>query len=205
MPTKDKKNVLKSWSVSYLNLHENTKWISVFSMHICWTLDWVTYICQLLSYHTGLDYVKTREFQKNIYLGFNNYTKAFDCVDHNNLWKARKEMGIPDHLTCLLRNLHAGQEATARTLYGTSDWFKTEKGIWQGVILSPCLFNLYTEHITRNAGLDELQAGSKTSRRNNSLTCAYDTTLMAENEDELNSLLMRVKEENESLRLKVKA
>ena len=155
-------------------------------MHICSTLDWVTYICQLLSYHTGLNYVKAREFQKNIYLGFNNYAKAFDYVDHNKLWKALKEMGIPDHLTCLLRNLHSGQEATARTLYGTSDWLKTEKGIWQGVILSPYLFNLYTEHIMRNAGLDELQAGIKTGRRYaNTLRYADDTTLTAESEEEL--------------------
>ena len=138
-------------------------------------------------------------------LGFNNYAKAFDCVDHNKLWKALEETGTPDHLTCLLRNLYADQEATVRTLYGTSDWFKTEKGIWQGCLLSPCLFNLYAEHIMRNAGLDELQAGSKTGRRNNSLTYAYDTTLMAENEDEWNSLLMRVEEESESLRLKHKA
>ena len=99
---------------------------------------------------------KAREFQKNIYLCFINYAKAFDRVDHNRLWKTLKEMGIPDHLTCLLRNLYAGQEATVRTLYGTIDWFKIEKGVRQGCLLSPCLFNLYSEHIMRNARLDEL-------------------------------------------------
>ena len=98
---------------------------------------------------------KAREFQKNIYLCFINYVKAFDCVDHNKLWKALKEMGIPYHVTCLLRNLYVGQEATVRTLYGTTDWFKIEKGVQQGCLLSPCLFNLYTEHIMRNAGMDE--------------------------------------------------
>ena len=99
---------------------------------------------------------KAREFQKSIYLCFIVYTKAFDCVDHNNLWKTLKELGIPDHLTCLLRNLYAAQEATVRTLYGTTDWFKIEKGARQGCLLSPCLFNLYTEHIMTNAGLEEL-------------------------------------------------
>ena len=99
---------------------------------------------------------KAREFQKNIYLCFINYVKAFDCVDHNRLWKAPKEMGIPDQLTCLLRNLYVGQEATVGTLYGTTDWFKIEKGVRQGCLLSPCLFNLYTRHNMRNARLDEL-------------------------------------------------
>ena len=99
---------------------------------------------------------KVREFQKNAYLCFINYAKAFDCVDHDKLWKALREMGIPEHLTCLLRNLYAGQEVTARTLCGATDWFKMEKGAQQGCLLSPCLFNLYTEHITRNAGLDKL-------------------------------------------------
>ena len=104
-------------------------------------------------------------------------------------------MGIPDHRTCLLRNLYAGQEATVRTLYGTTDWFKIEKGVWQGCLLSPCLSNLYAEHIMRNAGLDELQAGIKIGGRNiNSFRYVDDTTLMAESEQELNSLLMRVKE-----------
>ena len=113
-------------------------------------------------------------------------------------------MGIPDHLACLLRNLYAGQEATVRTLYGTTDWFKTKKGIQHGYLLSPCLFNLYAEHIMRNAGLDELQAGIKTSRRNiNNLRYADDTTLMAESEEELKSFLMRVKEESERAALKL--
>ena len=104
---------------------------------------------------------KAREFQKNNYLCFINYAKAFDCVDHNKWWKALKEMGIPDYLTCLLRNLCVGQEATVRTLCGTTDWFKIVKGVQQGCLLSPCLFNLYTRYIMRNTGLDELQAGIK--------------------------------------------
>ena len=107
-------------------------------------------------------------------------------------------MEIPDHLTCLLRNLYAGQEATVRTLSGTNDWFKIKKGVWQGCLLLPCLCNLYAEHIMRNARLDELQAGIKIDGRNiNNLRYADDTTLMAESEEELKSLLMRVKEESE--------
>ena len=102
---------------------------------------------------------KAKEFQKNTYLCFINYAKAFDCVDHDKLWKALREMGTPDHLTCLLRNLHAGQEVTVRTLCGATDWFKIKKGVQQGCLLSPCLFNLYTEHITRNAGLDGIKIG----------------------------------------------
>ena len=109
---------------------------------------------------------KAREFQKNIYFCFIDYTKAVDSVDHNNLWKILREMGIPDHLTCLLRNLHSSQEATIRTGHGTMDWFKVGKGVYQGSILSPCLFNLYAQYITRNAELDEAQAGIKTARRN---------------------------------------
>ena len=104
---------------------------------------------------------KARKFQKNICFCFIDYAKAFDCVDHNKLWEILKEMGIPDHLTCLLRNLYAGQEATVRTGHGTTDWFQIGKGVRQGCILSPCLFNLYTEFIMRNAGLDEAQAGIK--------------------------------------------
>ena len=98
---------------------------------------------------------KASKFQKNIYFCFINYAKAFDCVNHNKLWKILKEMGIPDHLTCLLRNLYAGQEATVRTEHETTDWFQIGKGVRQGCILSPCLFNLYAEHILRNVGLDE--------------------------------------------------
>ena len=109
---------------------------------------------------------KTREFQKNIYFWFIDYAKAFDCVDHHKLWKILKEMGIPDHLTCLLRNLHAGQEATVRTGHGTTDWFQTGKGVCQGCILSPWFFNLYAEYYMRNAGLEEAQAGIKIAGRN---------------------------------------
>ena len=108
---------------------------------------------------------KAREFQKNIYFCFIDYAKAFDCVDHNKLWKTLKEIGIPDYLTCLLRNLYAGQEAAVRTGHGTTDWFQIEKGV-QGCILSPCLFNLYAEYIMRNAGLEETQAGIKIAGRN---------------------------------------
>ena len=123
---------------------------------------------------------KAREFQKNIYFCFIDYAKAFDCVDHNKLWKILKEMGIPDHLTCLLRNLYAGQEATVRTGHGT-DWLKIGKGVRQGYILSPCLFNFNAEYIMRNAGLDGAQAGIKIARRNiNNLRYADDMTLMAE-------------------------
>ena len=131
---------------------------------------------------------------------FIDYAKAFDCVDHNKLWKILQEMGIPDHLTCLLRNLYASQEARVRTRHGTTDWFQIRKGIRQGCILSPCLFNLYAEYIMRNAGLDEAQAGIKISGRNiNNLRCADDTTLMAESEEELKSLLMKVKVESEKV------
>ena len=140
---------------------------------------------------------KAREFQKNIYFCFIDYAKAFDCVDDNKLWKILKEMGIPDHLTCLLRNPCAGQEATVRTGHRTTDWFQIRKGICQGYILSPCLFNLYAEYIMRNAGLEEAQAGLTIAGRNiNNLRYADDTTLMAESEEELKSLLMKVKEES---------
>ena len=108
---------------------------------------------------------KAREFQKNIYFCLIDYTKAFDCVDHNKLWKILKEMGIPDQLTYLLRNMYAGQEATVRTRHGTTDWFQIGKGVCQGYILSPCLFNLYAEYIMRNAGLDEAEAGTKIAGR----------------------------------------
>ena len=125
-------------------------------------------------------------------------------MDHNKLQKALKEMGIPDHLTCLLRNLYAGQEATVRTVYGKTHWFRIEKGVQQGCLLSPCLFNLYSEHIMRNAKLDELQAGIKIGRRNiNNLKCVENATLMAESKEELKSLLIRVKEESERAGLKL--
>ena len=109
---------------------------------------------------------KARVFQKNIYFCFTDYAKAFDCVDHNKLWKILKEMGIPDHLACLLKNLYTGQEATVRTGRETADWFQIVKGVCQGCILSPCLFNLYAEYIMRNAGLDEAESGIKIVRRN---------------------------------------
>ena len=142
---------------------------------------------------------KAREFQKNIYFCFIDYAKAFDCVDHNKLWKILKEMGIPGHLTCLLRNLYAGQEATVRTGHATTDWFQIGKGVCQGCILSPCLFTLYAEYIIRNAGLEETQAAIKIAGRNiNKLRYTDDTILMAESE-ELKSLLRKVKEDSEKL------
>ena len=129
---------------------------------------------------------KARESQENIDFCFIDYAKAFDCVDHNKLWKILKEMGIPDHLTCLLRNCYAGQKATVRAGHGTTDWFPIGKGVRQGCILSPCFFNLYAEYITRNTGLEEAQAGIKIAGRNiNNLRYADDTTLMAESEEEL--------------------
>ena len=127
---------------------------------------------------------KAREFQKNIYFCFIDYAKGFECVDHNKLWKILKGMGISDHLTCLLRNLYAGQEATVRTGHGTTDWFQIGKGVLQGCILSPCLFNFYAEYIMRNAGLEEAQAGIKIAGRNiNNHRYADDTTHMAESEE----------------------
>ena len=135
---------------------------------------------------------------------FFDYAKPFDCVDHNELWKILKEKGILEHLTCLLRNLYAGQEATVRTGDGKTDWFQIGKGVHQGCILSPCLLNLYAEYIMRNAGLDEAQAGIKTAgRKINNLRYSDDTTLMAEREEELKSLLVRVKEESEKVGLKL--
>ena len=135
---------------------------------------------------TSIGSSKKREFQKIIYFCFIDYTKAFDCVNHNKVWKILQEMGIPDHLTCLLRNLYAGQEATVRTGHGTTDWFQTGKGVHQGCILSPFLFNLCAEYIMRNTGLEEAQAGIKIARRNvNNLRYADSTTLMAESEEEL--------------------
>ena len=125
-------------------------------------------------------------------------------MDHNKLWKILKEVGIPDHLTCLLRNLYAGQEATVRTGHGTTDWFQIGKGVHQGCMLSPCFLNLYAEYIMRNAGLEEAQARIKIAGRNtNNLRYADDTTLTAESEEELKSLLMKVKEENEKLGLQL--
>uniref|UniRef100_A0A8B9Y970 RNA-directed DNA polymerase n=1 Tax=Bos mutus grunniens TaxID=30521 RepID=A0A8B9Y970_BOSMU len=162
------------------------------------TRDQIANICWIMK--------KAREFQKNIYFCFIDYAKAFDCVDHNKLWKILQEMGIPDHLTCLLRNLYAGQEATVRTGHGTTDWFQIGKGVRQGCILSPCLFNLCAEYIMRNTGLDEAQAGIKIAGRNtNNLRydLRYDTILMAESKEELKILLMKEKEEIEKVGLKL--
>jgi len=151
------------------------------------TRDQIANICWIIE--------KWRESQKNIYFCFIHYAKAFNCVDHDKLWKILQEMGILDYLTCLLRNLYAGQEATVRTGRGTTDWFQIGKGIRHGYILSPYLFNLYAEYIMWNAGLNEAQAGIKIPRKNsNNLRYADDTTLMAESE-ELKSLLMKVRGE----------
>ena len=139
------------------------------------TRDQIANICWIIE--------KAREFQKNIYFCFIDYVKAFDCVDHNKLWKILKEMEIPDHLTCLMRNLYAGQAAAVRTGYGTTDWFQIGKGVRPGCILSSCLFNIYAEYIMWNARLDAAQAGIKIVARNiNNLIFANDTTLMAERE-----------------------
>ena len=147
---------------------------------------------------------KAREFQKSTYFCSIDHANTFDCVDDNKLWKILQQMGIPDHLTCLLRNLYAGQEATVRTGHGTTDWFQIGKGVRQGCILSLCLFNLYAEYIMRNVGLNEAQSGIKTAGRNiNNIRYTDDTTLMAENKEELKSLLMKVKEESEKVGLKL--
>ena len=150
--------------------------------NICWTIE------------------KAREFQKNIYFCFIDYCKDFDCVDHNILWKILRQLEIADHPTCLLRKLHAGQETTFGIGHGITDWFQIRKGVCQGCILSPWLFNLYAEYIMRNSGLDEAWAGIKIAGRNiNNLRYADDTTLLAESEEELKSLLMNVKEEVKKL------
>ena len=138
------------------------------------TRDQIAKICWIME--------KAREFQKNIYFCLIDYAKAFDCVDHNKLWKILKEMGIPDHLNCLLKNLYAGHKGTVRTEHGTTDWFQIGKGVRQGCILSPCLFNLHAEFIMRHTGLEEAQAEIKISGRNiNNLRYADDTILIAEN------------------------
>ena len=146
---------------------------------------------------TSAGSTKKREFQKNIYFCFTDYAKAFVYVDHNKLWKIFQEMGIPDHVICLLRNLYVGQEATVRTGHGPTDWFQIGKGVRQDCILSPCLFNFYAEYIMRNAGLDEARAGIEIAGSNiNNLWYADDITLMAESEEELKNLLTKVKEES---------
>ena len=150
-----------------------------------------------------MNYGESKKIPKDIYFCFTDYAKALDCMDHNKLWIILKEMGIPDHFTCVLRNVYAGQEATARTGHVTTDLFQIRKGVHQGCILSPCLFNLYKEHIMQNGRLDEAQARIKITWRNiNNLRYVDDTTLMAESEEELKSLLMRVKEESEKAGLK---
>ena len=146
--------------------------------------------------------LKKQEFQKNIYFCYTDYIKAFDCVDHNKLWKILREMGIPDHLTCLLRKLYASIETTVRTRHGTTDWFQIGKGVCQDCILSACLFNLYAEYGISHDMLDEAQVEIKIAGRNiNNLRYA-DTTLMAESE-ELKSLPMKVKEESKKASLKL--
>ena len=153
------------------------------------TRDQIVNICWIIE--------KATEFQKNIYFYFIDYIKAFDCVNHNKLWKILQEMGIPEHLFYLLQNLYADQEATVRTRHGTLDWFKIGEEVHQGYILSPCLFNLHAEQIMWNVRLDQPQAGVKVAGRN-TINCRYadDTTLMAESEEVLKSLLMKVKEES---------
>ena len=149
------------------------------------TRDQIANICWIIK--------KARELQKNFYFFFIDYAKAFECVDQNELWKILQEMG-PYHVTCLLRNVYTGQEVAVRTGHETTDWFQVGKGVCQGCILSPCLFNLYAEYIMRNAGLDEARAGVKIAGRNiNNLRYADDTTFMAESKEELKSLLMKVK------------
>ena len=150
------------------------------------TRDQIANICWIIK--------EAKEFQKNIYFCFIDYAKTFDCVDHHKLWKILKEMGMPDHLTCFLRNLYAGQEATIRIGHETTDWFQIGKGVHQGCILSPCLFNLYAEYIMRSTGLDKAQARIKIAQRNiNNLRYA-DDTLLAGSEEKLKSLLMKEKE-----------
>ena len=143
-----------------------------------------------------MDHQKSKRVPEKHLLCFINYAKAFDCVDHNKLWKILKEMRIPDHLTCLLRNLYVGQEATVGTGRGSTNWFQIGRGVHQGCILSPWLFKLAAEYIMRNAGLEEAHVGIKIAGRNiNKLRNADDTTIMAESEEKLKSLLMKVKEE----------
>ena len=156
------------------------------------TRDQIPNICWIIE--------KARELKKNIYFCFIDLAKAVDCVDHSKLWKILKETRIPDHLTCLQRNVYSGQESTVRTGHGTTDWFQIGKGVRQGCILSPRLFNFCAEYIMKNAGLEEAQAGIKTAGRNvNNIRYVDDTTLMAESEEELKRLLMKVKEEREKV------
>ena len=176
-------------SLDFLLLHSSPLWWRTRG-----TRDQIANICWIIE--------KATEFKKNVYFCFIEYAKAFDCVDHNKLWKFLQEMGTADHLTCLLRSRYAGQEATVRTGHETTDWFKISKGVWQGCILLPGLFNLYAVYILQNARLDEAQAGIKIARRNiSNRRYADDTTFMTESEEELKSLLIKVKEESEKVGL----
>ena len=160
------------------------------------TRDQIANICWMIE--------QAREFQKNIYFCFIDYAKTFDCVDHNKLWKILKEMAIPVHLTFLLRNLYVGQDSTVRTGHEMTDWFQIGKGVHQGCILSPCLFNLYAEYIMRNVGLNEAQTSMNIAGRNiNNLRYSDHTTLMAEREEELKSFLKTLKEESDKVGLKL--
>ena len=161
-------------------MHQELSVVESGFQRVRWNQDQIANICWIME--------KAREFQKNIYFCFMDYVKAFDCMDHNKLWEILKEMGISDHFRCLLRNAHAGQDATVRTEHGTMDWFKIGKGVWQGCILSPWLFNLYSGYIMWNARPDESQAGIKISRRNINYRYADDTTLRGEIKEELKSL-----------------
>ena len=153
---------------------------------------------------TSTESAKKQKSSRRTRTSTTDYAKAFACVDHNQLWKILKEMGIPDYLTCLLRNTYVGQDATVKTEHGTTDWFQIRKGVHQGCILSPCLFNLYAEYIMQNVGLNEAQAGIKIARKNiNYLRYADNTNLMAESEEELKSFLINVKEESEKFGLKL--
>ena len=175
-----------------------------FSIYLCdlWFLSSALY--SFLSIGLFLDHPNSKRVKKNIYFCFIDYDEAFDCVDHNKLWKILEETGIPDHLTCLLRKLYAGQEATVRGGHGTTAWFQIAKGVCQGCILCPDSFNFYAEHKMRNPGLEEAHAGIKIAGKNiNNLRYADDTTLMAESEEALKSLCMKMKEESEKLGLKL--
>ena len=164
--------------------------------HQCFTVFYVLVFSWIIQ--------TARDFRKNIYFCFFDYAEAFDCVDNNKLWKILEETGIPDHMTCLLRNLYAGQEATVRGGHGTTSWFQIGKGVYQGCILCPKSFNFYVEYNMRNAGLEEAHAGLKIAGRNiNNLRYADDTTLMAQSEEELKSLWMKEKEESEKVGLKL--
>ena len=168
-----------------------------------WYFHLLKNIKQFVVIHTVKGFGTVNKAEINVFLELScifDYAKALDCVDHNKLWKILKEVGIPDHLTCLLSNLYAGQEATLRTEHASTDWFQIKKGVHQGCIFSPGLFNFYAEYIMQNAGLDEAQAGIKIAGRNtNNLRYEDDTTLMAESEEKLKSLLMKVKVESEKV------